>query len=172
MLMRTTFRALLLALGAVSIATGCISWSEPSEDDGAGSPTPMCTPPTANDVDVSLLVADADAFAGRPALARFVSGTQVFSCTSAMVPAGGDFEITLGGFGPGGATVELVLSSDGDSAHTSGDFTQGFLLDVDGTVTPDAPCSVHETWDLAFSVTGASSEAVTWSTGIGCPGSS
>lgn len=162
-------RSLLLALVTVSVATGCVTWSDPSGDE---SPTPQCTPPTANDVDLSLLVADAISFADHPATARFVVGTTILSCTSAMVPNDGNFEILLGGFGPiGGAFVELVLSSDADPAHAAGDLTQKFLMDEDGTVTPDAPCSVHETWDLAFSVSGAVSEAVTWELGMSCPGS-
>lgn len=165
---RTMPCALLLALVTVSIATGCVSWS----DDDDESPTPQCTPPTASNVDVSLLVADAIAFADHPVAARFVLGTQVLSCTSAMVPSGGDFELQLGGGGPiGNAAVELILSSDADPAHSAGDLTQRFLMNEDGTVTPDAPCSVHETWDLAFSVSGAVSESVTWELGMSCPGS-
>src|SRR5688500_7969344 len=121
-------RAFLMSTVAISVATSCVAW----EDDDA-TPTAQCTPPTANDVDVTLSVTGAEAFAGNPASARFVLGTQVLSCTSTMVPAGGSFELLLDGFGPmGGATVELVLSSDANPAHTGGDLTQTFLIDQDG----------------------------------------
>ena len=161
--------ALLLALLALAVVSGCVEFSDPEEVDA--SPTPQCTPPTANDVDISLLVADATAYATHPAAARFVVGTQVLSCTTAMVPADGNLEILLGGFGPvGGARVELVLSVDTSGAHSAGDLTQSFLIGVDGTLTPDGPCSVHETWDLAFSTTGAVSETIAWELGAACPG--
>lgn len=172
--MRTFPRALLLALVGFALATGCIEWSDPEGEGDAvpTSPTPQCTPPTAYDVDVSLIVADATAYSGKPATARFFLPTQVLSCTSAMVPADGNFEIFLDGSGPmGGARVELVLSSDADPAHTAGDLTQSFLIGADGTLTADSPCSPHEEWDLAFSTAGATSEAVTWELGVACPGS-
>ena len=167
--MRTIPRALLLCVAAVSIAAGCVTFSDPTSDE---SPTPQCTPPTANAIDVNLFVADAFAFGGKPAAVRFVAGTQVLACSTAMIPVGGDFELNVDGFGPmGGAFVELVLSSDASAVYGSaGDFTQRFDLDEDGTVTPDAPCSVHEVWDLVFSLTGAASEPVAWEPGVACPG--
>ena len=108
--MRTILRALLASLVGVSIASGCVSWSEPTEVDD--SPTPQCTPPSANSVDVNLLVADAFAFADNPVAARFVLGTQVLSCTTAMVPAGGDVALFL--------CSDLASYVTGQTLHVNG----------------------------------------------------
>lgn len=152
-----------------SLAVGCVTFSDAGDDDG--SPTPECTPPPTNSVDISLLLADAIAYGDKPLGARFEVAGTVLACTTAMVPVSGDIEILLDVFGPvGGGTLELVLSSDDNPAHGSGDFARRFVIGVDGTVTEDAPCSVHQTWDLAFSMAGASSESVTWEVGLACPG--
>ena len=158
---------ILLTAAVACLAAACF---EIDEVDEATSPTPQCTPPTANDVDVTLAVTDADAFVGRPVLARFVAPTQVLSCTSSLVPAGGEFELMLSGGGViGNAFLEVVLSSDGEPAHGGGDLTQSFSLYADGTLTEDYPCSVHVEWDLTFSAE-SPAEAVTWELGASCPG--
>lgn len=166
---RTIPRALLLCVVAISIAAGCVTFSDPTSDE---SPTPQCTLPSQNAVDVNLIVADAFAYGGKPAAVRFVAGTQVLACSTAMIPVSGDFELNFDGFGPmGDAFVELVLSSDASAVYGSaGDFTQRFDVYEDGTFTPDAPCAVHAVWDLVFSLTGATSQPVTWEPGVACPG--
>lgn len=160
---------LLGGLALLSLASACISIE--GDDDDASTPTPLCTPPPANQAHVTVQVTDAAAFEAHPISMRLVLLGGALSCTSSMVPASGTLDISDDAFGPlGGMTLELVLSSDGDAAHSAGDLTRAFTLGVDGTDTPEGPCSVNFDWDLSFSATDDTPSAVTWGLGLACPG--
>lgn len=160
---------LLGVLALASLASACVSIE--GDDDEASTATPQCTLPPANQAHVTVHVTDAAAFEGHPVSMRLVLAGDALSCTSAMVPAIGAFEISDDAFGPlGGFSIELVLSSDDDPAHSAGDLTRLFEDGVDGTITQESPCSVNFDWDLSFSAIDDTASAVTWELGLACPG--
>lgn len=163
-------RALAALLVLVAIP-GCL-WTVGADDDDdvASSPTPVCTPPSANDIDVLLHVTDAEAFEGNAIALRLVLDDTVMTCTTALVPASGALDLVDEVLGVvGGLTAELVLSSDASAVHGAGDDTRTFTLDVDGTVTSEGPCSVEEEWTLSFDADTDGNSAVTWPLGEACP---
>lgn len=115
-------------------------------------------------------VTNAAAYAGRMAAVRQINQNGIY-CTTALVPAGGSFQLSGSAFGPGDAIhLEMILNSEAGSswAYGPGDLHFAFHQSTDGTVSPDSPCALEYDWTIPFDPATTPESPITWQYGAAC----